>query len=141
MSLEPTVEEVVDFEGDIAMGQAAQPLPSGDSNLKDTDADNPTDQDASKNKRGYDKNEYDAARQINELPDKDYYGYLGLQPSCTPAEVKSSYRKLAIMTHPDKNKYKGAKKAFQSSYSLPNHTAPNTGQRDLAGVSSTKRPS
>lgn len=139
-SLNPTVEEVLDYEGDATMDGTQPPLPGGASNPQHAGAQNPADQDASKGGKGYDKDAYMAARRVNELPDKDYYGYLALQPSCTPSEIKSSYRRLAILTHPDKNKYKGAKGAFQSSYSIRSRTGANTGQRDLAGVSSTKRP-
>lgn len=34
---------------------------------------------------------------------KDYYKALELQPSATLAEIKSAYRKLAHVSHPDKN--------------------------------------
>ena len=44
---------------------------------------------------------------------KDYYRFLGLQPSATLAEVKSAYRKKASALHPDRNPSEKAHAAFQ----------------------------
>ncbi len=34
---------------------------------------------------------------------KDYYKILGIELSATPEEIKQAYRRLAILSHPDKN--------------------------------------
>ncbi|MEM9414149.1 MAG: DnaJ domain-containing protein [Planctomycetota bacterium] len=36
-----------------------------------------------------------------DLP--DYYKVMGLKPDATPAQIKSSYRKLAVALHPDRS--------------------------------------
>ncbi|KAH9203494.1 DnaJ domain-containing protein, partial [Leptodontidium sp. 2 PMI_412] len=43
----------------------------------------------------------------------DYYGILGLENTCTPDEINKRYKKLAKLTHPDKNKWPDAELAFQ----------------------------
>ena len=42
-------------------------------------------------------------------PKRDYYEVLGVERTCTAQELKSSFRKLALQFHPDKNA--GDKKA------------------------------
>ncbi|KAI4207190.1 MAG: hypothetical protein LQ346_000684 [Caloplaca aetnensis] len=42
-----------------------------------------------------------------------FYEILGLEKSCTDAEIKKAYRKLSLLTHPDKNGYDGADEAFK----------------------------
>jgi len=46
-----------------------------------------------------------------------FYDILGLESvrsSCTDADIKKAYRKLSLLTHPDKNGYTGADEAFKS---------------------------
>ncbi|KAF2155552.1 DUF1977-domain-containing protein [Myriangium duriaei CBS 260.36] len=45
-----------------------------------------------------------------------FYDILGLEAvksSCTDSEIKKAYRKLSLLTHPDKNGYDGADEAFK----------------------------
>ncbi|KAF2872613.1 hypothetical protein BDV95DRAFT_570194 [Massariosphaeria phaeospora] len=45
-----------------------------------------------------------------------YYEILGLEEvktTCTEGEIKKAYRKLSLLTHPDKNGYEGADDAFK----------------------------
>ena len=43
-----------------------------------------------------------------------FYEILGLEKGSSDAEIKKSYRKLSLLTHPDKNGYEGADEAFKS---------------------------
>lgn len=43
-----------------------------------------------------------------------FYEILGLEKTVTDAEIKKAYRKLSLLTHPDKNGYDGADEAFKS---------------------------
>ena len=43
-----------------------------------------------------------------------FYEILGIEKTATEAEIKKSYRKLSLLTHPDKNGYEGADEAFKS---------------------------
>jgi DnaJ family protein B protein 12 len=46
-----------------------------------------------------------------------YYDILGLESvktTCGDSEIKKAYRKLSLLTHPDKNGYDGADEAFKS---------------------------
>ena len=42
-----------------------------------------------------------------------YYEVLGITPKATGDEVKSSYKKMALKFHPDKNPSEDAKQMFQ----------------------------
>ena len=43
-----------------------------------------------------------------------FYEILGLEKSVSDGEIKKAYRKLSLLTHPDKNGYDGADEAFKS---------------------------
>lgn len=43
-----------------------------------------------------------------------FYEILGLERSASDTEIKKAYRKLSLLTHPDKNGYDGADEAFKS---------------------------
>lgn len=43
-----------------------------------------------------------------------FYEILGLEKTSSDGEIKKAYRKLSLLTHPDKNGYDGADEAFKS---------------------------
>ncbi|XP_019163102.1 PREDICTED: uncharacterized protein LOC109159457 [Ipomoea nil] len=45
--------------------------------------------------------------------DKDWYGILQVDRSADEVTIKKQYRKLALVLHPDKNKFPGAEAAFK----------------------------
>ena len=45
--------------------------------------------------------------------EKDWYGILKVEPSADDASIKKQYRKLALILHPDKNKFSGSTDAFK----------------------------
>ncbi|CAH8319244.1 unnamed protein product [Eruca vesicaria subsp. sativa] len=45
--------------------------------------------------------------------ESDLYGILGVDPLADDVTVKKHYKKLALLLHPDKNKFLGAKEAFE----------------------------
>ena len=48
-----------------------------------------------------------------------FYDILGLEKTVSDGEIKKAYRKLSLLTHPDKNGYEGADEAFKSGCTLP----------------------
>jgi hypothetical protein len=62
----------------------------------------------------YTKEQREEVTRVRKCSKKDYYAILGLEQNCTGIEVKKAYKKLLLLTHPDKNKYKDAGKAFKS---------------------------
>ena len=50
---------------------------------------------------------------------EDYYKILEVEQSATPQLIVSSYKRLALKLHPDRNPKHGATEAFQLVCSLP----------------------
>lgn len=47
-----------------------------------------------------------------------FYEILGVEKAASDGDIKKAYRKLSLLTHPDKNGYEGADEAFKSEYGV-----------------------
>lgn len=45
-----------------------------------------------------------------------FYEILAIEKTASDGEIKKAYRKISLLTHPDKNGYEGADEAFKSQY-------------------------
>lgn len=57
-----------------------------------------------------------AVLRVKKCKATDFYDILGLEEvrtTCSEGEIKKAYRKLSLLTHPDKNGYPGADEAFK----------------------------
>jgi DnaJ homolog subfamily B member 12 len=57
-----------------------------------------------------------AVIRVKKCKATDFYDILGLEEvrtTCSDGEIKKAYRKLSLLTHPDKNGYPGADEAFK----------------------------
>ncbi|GCB25857.1 DnaJ homolog subfamily B member 12 [Aspergillus awamori] len=66
-----------------------------------------------KHRQGYSLKQRATTTRIRKCGDKDYYGVLGLERTCDGRDVRQAYRALALLTHPDHNKYDDAEIAFK----------------------------
>jgi DnaJ family protein B protein 12 len=67
--------------------------------------------------RAYTVEQKAAVLRVRRCQATDFYDVLGLEATkstCTDSEIKKAYRKLSLLTHPDKNGFKGADEAFKS---------------------------
>lgn len=70
--------------------------------------------------RAYTVEQKAAVLRVRKCGTTDYYDILGLEEKkavCSDGEIKKAYRKLSLLTHPDKNGYTGADEAFKSMWS------------------------
>ena len=68
--------------------------------------------------RKYTDEQKAAVIRIRKCSHTAFYQILGLEKGVSDAEIKKAYRKLSLLTHPDKNGYEGADEAFKSERSL-----------------------
>lgn len=59
-----------------------------------------------------------AVIRIRKCSTTAYYEILGLEKTSSDGEIKKAYRKLSLLTHPDKNGYEGSDEAFKSELLL-----------------------
>ncbi|KAL1304716.1 hypothetical protein AAFC00_003664 [Neodothiora populina] len=66
--------------------------------------------------RAYTVEQKHAVIRVRKCSPTAFYDILGLEEvkkTCTDGEIKKAYRKLSLLTHPDKNGYQGADEAFK----------------------------
>lgn len=51
---------------------------------------------------------------IRKCGTTSFYEILSLEKTASDGEIKKAYRKISLLTHPDKNGYQGADEAFKS---------------------------
>lgn len=74
--------------------------------------------------RAYTVEQKAAVLRIRKCSPTAYYEILGLEEKravCSDAEIKKAYRKLSLLTHPDKNGYDGADEAFKCKLDAPGY--------------------
>ncbi|KAL3450691.1 hypothetical protein BJX65DRAFT_249734 [Aspergillus insuetus] len=63
--------------------------------------------------RKYTPEQKAAVLRIRKCSATAFYEILSLEKTATDSEIKKAYRKLSLLTHPDKNGYEGADEAFK----------------------------
>ena len=56
---------------------------------------------------------------IRRCTPTSFYEILSVEKTASDGEIKKAYRKISLMTHPDKNGYDGADEAFKSEVIQP----------------------
>ena len=70
-------------------------------------------------KRSYTVEQKTAVIRVQRCSPTAFYDILALQEvraTATDSDIKKAYRKLSLLTHPDKNGYEGADEAFKSKF-------------------------
>lgn len=65
--------------------------------------------------RKYTPEQKAAVIRVRKCSPTAFYEILAVQKTATDGEIKKAYRKLSLLTHPDKNGYDGADEAFKST--------------------------
>jgi hypothetical protein len=66
--------------------------------------------------RKYTPEQKAAVIRVRKCSPTAFYEILAVQKTATDGEIKKAYRKLSLLTHPDKNGYEGADEAFKSVF-------------------------
>jgi len=83
------------------------------SSQNDASARNRREHNQGNQERKYTAEQKAAVLRIRRCQPTAFYEILELQKTCTDGEIKKAYRKLSLLTHPDKNGYEHADEAFK----------------------------
>lgn len=64
--------------------------------------------------RKYTPEQKAAVIRIRKCSATAFYEILAVEKTSTESEIKKAYRRLSLLTHPDKNGYEGSDEAFKS---------------------------
>jgi DnaJ family protein B protein 12 len=91
-------------------------MPAATASGADTGAAKSRDHNQGNQDRKYTLEQKTAVIRVRRCQPTAFYDILGLEEvksSCTEAEIKKAYRKLSLLTHPDKNGHEHADEAFK----------------------------
>jgi DnaJ homolog subfamily B member 12 len=86
--------------------------------------------------RKYTTEQKSAVIRVRKCASTAFYEILSLEKTASEADVKKAYRKLSLLTHPDKNGYEGADEAFKSEQELRRIPTPAETNQSSSGFSS-----
>ena len=66
--------------------------------------------------RKYTPEQKAAVLRIRKCSPTAFYEILEIEKTASEGQIKKAYRRLSLMTHPDKNGYDGADEAFKSTF-------------------------
>lgn len=78
----------------------------------------PRDHNQGNQERKYTPQQKAEVLRIRKCSPTAFYEILAIEKTATDGEIKKAYRKISLLTHPDKNGYEGADEAFKSEYRL-----------------------
>ena len=84
------------------------------SNAQPNGSATPRDHNQGNQDRKYTIEQKTAVIRIRKCNATAFYEILAVEKTCSDGDIKKAYRKLSLLTHPDKNGYDGADEAFKS---------------------------